>query len=506
MPIHIGSLHWGVRALLAKYRLADICPGDAFVCNDPYLAGGTHLPDISILTPVFIGDEIRFFTGNIAHHADVGGPVAGSVSGQSRSIFSEGIRLPLIRIQRAGIVDEDLIELIAENTREPIDRMLDLKTQIGANEKGAALLRAVISEYGLDTVETAIDDLLLYTRRRIATAIRDLPDGTYRSERFLDDDGVGDEPVVLAVEVTIAGDRLSFDFTGSGAEAAGAVNLSASSLEATLSYCVKALLDPEVPSNNGLLESFQAHAPPGTIVSPRPPAAVAARAVTSNRLAGAVFDALQHCLPEDRRMAANNDSTSLVAVSGWDDTLGRRFVYPESIGGGAGAFPDQDGIDAIHVHTVNSTNLPVEALEIEYPLFCRSYALVPDSGGAGRQRGGLGIEREIVALADGMSVTVRSDGHRFAAPGAAGGLEGSTTRITKIFADGREEAVASKCTLELARGDGIRVRTLGGGGFGDPHLRDGAALRDDLRSGKVTPKACLSDYGEDLAAQAMQDD
>ena len=504
MPIHIGSLHWGVRALLEKYPLPEIARGDAFICNDPYLAGGTHLPDISILTPVFVGNEIRFFTGNIAHHADVGGPVPGSVSGQSRTIIAEGIRLPLIRIQRDGVVDEDLIELIAENTREPLDRTLDLKTQIGANEKGAALLGAVVAEYGLETVETAIEDLLFYTGRRISEAVRDLPDGTYRAERFLDNDGVGSEPVALKVAATIDGDRLSFDFTGSGPEAAGAINLSASSLDATLSYCVKSLLDPGVPSNSGLLASFTVHAPEGTIISPRPPAAVAARAVTSNRLAGAIFDALQQAIPVDRRMAASNDSTSLVAMSGWDEARGRPFVYPESIGGGAGAFADRDGMDAIHVHTINSTNLPIEALEVEYPLSCRTYALVPDSGGAGRHRGGLGIEREIQALADGVTVTLRSDGHRFPAPGSAGGLAGSVTVITRIDGDGVEEDVPSKCTLELKAGDRIRVRTLGGGGFGEPSSRDSQALTDDLRTGKVTAEAARRDYGAAPVAAAMK--
>lgn len=504
MPIHIGSLLWGVRALLARYDLADIRDGDAFVMNDPYLAGGTHLPDISVITPVFVDGTLRFFVGNIAHHADVGGPVAGSVSGTSPTIFWEGIRLPPIRIARGGVADDDVIDLIAHNTREPEERRLDLRAQIGANRRGAALLRAAVADHGEAQIGRAIDGIIAYSARRIRAILASLPDGVYRAERHLDDDGAGSEPVPLAVAAEISGDRLSLDFTGSGPQAGGAVNLSPSSLEATVAYCVKAMLDPGVPANSGLLDAVEITAPEVSIVNPRPPAAVAARAVTSNRLAGAIFAALCQALPEDRRMASSNDSTSLIVLAGPDPARGTSYVYPESMGGGGGARYAEDGMDAVHVHTVNSTNLPIEVLENEYPLRCEEYALAADSGGAGQRRGGLGIVREIRALADGTALTVRSDGHVFPAPGAEGGSPGSTTRIRLIAADGSKAELGSKTSLTLNAGDRVRIETLGGGGFGPPALRPPDQIAADILDGKVTREAADRDYGPDRVAAALQ--
>lgn len=495
MPIHIGSLLWGVRALLSKAPA--LAPGDAFVMNDPYLAGGTHLPDISVITPVFVEGAPAYFVGNIAHHADVGGPTPGSVSGRSPDIFHEGIRIPPLAIARGGRLDEDVVALIAANSRDPQERALDLATQVGANQRGAALLAEVVADHGPAETRRACDALIAATAARLARAIAALPDGTHTATRFLDDDGAGSEPVPLTVAATVSGDRLSFDFTGCGAQAGGAVNLSRSSLEATVAYAVKALLDPQLAANQGLFDALSLTVPNGTIVSPRPPAAVAARAVTSNRLAGAIFDAMRPVLPRERQMAASNDSTSLVVLKG------DGYVFPESMGGGAGAFCDADGMDGVHVHTVNSTNLPVEALEAGYPLLCLRYALAQDSGGPGRQRGGLGLVREIEALEDDTRLTVRSDGHVFPAPGADGGGAGSLTRITLIRADGTAEPLASKSTAVLQKGDAVRFETLGGGGFGAPSERTPAALARDLEDGAVSEAAAREDYGDTLTDAAL---
>lgn len=502
MPIHIGSLLWGLRALLDRYALEEIAEGDAFVMNDPYLAGGTHLPDISVLTPVFVAGRITHFIGNIAHHADVGGPVAGSVSGQSPDIFWEGIRLPPIRIARAGVPDHDVIDLIAANTRAPTERQLDLTTQIGSNARGVALLQAVIAECGADEVAAAGDAIIAHTDARIRSGLQNLKDGTWTATRYLDDDGAGSDPVPLCVTATITGDHLTLDFAGSGPQAKGAVNLSTSSLEATVAYCIKALIDPQVAANGGLLDAVEIRAPHGSIVSPEPPAAVAARAVTSNRLAGAIFDALGPALSKDRRMAASNDSTSLVVFSGQTaDGLG--YVYPESIGGGAGAMTDCDGMDAVHVHTVNSTNLPVEVLETSYPLRCTRYAMVSGSGGAGRHSGGLGIAREVTVLEDGTQMTLRSDGHLFPAPGALGGQDGSVTRAKVIGVDGAETELSSKSSHTLNTGDRLLIETLGGAGYGDPAERAMFDLRADLLDQRIAPDTARAIYGADAVDAAL---
>ena len=502
MPIHIGSLVWGLRTVLARYTPDEFAEGDAFVMNDPYLAGGTHLPDISVLTPVFAAGRLTHFVGNIAHHADVGGPVAGSVSGQSPEIFWEGIRLPPIRIARGGVPDRDVIELIAANTRAPIDIQLDLKTQIGANSRGADLLRTVIDEAGPDEVEAAGSAIIAHTSKRIQAGIRNLNDGSWSATRYLDDDGAGSDPIPLCVTATVEGAHLTLDYEGSGPEAGGAVNLSASSLEATVAYCIKALIDPEIAANSGLLDAVEIRIPENSIINPRPPAAVAARAVTSNRLAGAIFDALRPALPEARRMAASNDSTSLVVLSGGAPG-GSRFVYPESMGGGAGAMSDQDGMDAVHVHTVNSTNLPIEVLETAYPLRCTRYALVSGSGGAGRHTGGLGIAREIMSLEEGTVMTLRSDGHLHPAPGADGGLPSGVTRAMVLDSDGAVNELASKSTRQLAVGDRILIETLGGGGFGPAEQRRCEDLANDLVNARLSLESAREIYGDGVVTAAL---
>lgn len=504
IPIHLGAMIGAVEAMLARYPLAAMKPGDAFIANDPYLAGGSHLPDISIITPVHQDGEVRFFCGNIAHHADVGGKTPGSTSGTSRSIFEEGIRLPIIRIARFGEIDEDLLELIAHNTRDPEERLLDLRTQIGTNVRGGAMLVQLIDRMGWPAVEQAVEDILTYTRRRLRNRVAALPDGVYRFERSMDDDGFPGEPVPIVCTATIAGDTLSFDFDGSGPQARGAINLPDSALKASIYYCVKAVLDPGLMPNQGIIDPIIITAPSGTIVNPKAPAAVAGRAVTSNRLCGAVFGALYQAMPEEKVMASCNDSTSAVSISGWHAGRGATYVYPESMGGGAGAFADRDGMDAVHVHTVNSTNLPAEALELEYPLLLEEYCLVPDSGGAGRHRGGMGMARQIRIRDDNTTFSARSDAHIIPAPGVAGGKSSNVTRILRNPGRPEEEILHSKASgLVLAAGEIIRVETLGGGGFGAPRERPLADLAADLREEKITRAAAEQDYGTDRVAEAL---
>lgn len=504
IPIHLGAMIGAVEAMLSRYPLKAMKPGDAFIANDPYLAGGSHLPDISIITPVHQDGEVRFFAGNIAHHADVGGRTPGSTSGTSRSIFEEGIRLPVIRIARGGEIDEDLLELIAHNTRDPEERLLDLRTQIGTNVRGGAMLAQLIERMGWPAVAQAIEDILTYTRRRLRNRVAALPDGVYRFERAMDDDGLPGEPVPIVCTATIAGDTLSFNFDGSGPQARGAINLPDSALKASVYYCVKAVLDPGLMPNQGIIDPIGISAPAGTIVNPKAPAAVAGRAVTSNRLCGAVFGALFQAMPEDKVMASCNDSTSAVSVSGWHAGRQATYVYPESMGGGAGAFADRDGMDAVHVHTVNSTNLPAEALELEYPLLLDEYCLVPDSGGAGRHRGGMGMARQIRVREDNTTFSARSDAHIIPAPGIAGGKASSVTRIVRNPGTALAENLHSKASgLVLAAGEVIRVETLGGGGFGDPQERPLAALAADLREEKITLAAAERDYGAARVSEAL---
>jgi N-methylhydantoinase B len=487
IPLHLGSLLGSVQAVLARYQIDRMRDGDAFVLNDPYLAGGTHMPDISIVTPVFIDGAVRAFAANVGHHSDVGGPVPGSISGRARSVFEEGLRLPVIRLVRGGELDEDLLALIAHNARDPDERSLDLKVQVAANARGVALTRELVHRMGLAAVTEAIDDLLAYTARRLRNRLRAMADGQSSFTAYLDDDGIDGDPVPIRANVTVRSDTLIADFTGTAPETRGAFNVPDSAMRATVYYTVKTLLDPELLPNSGMFDCIEIRTEPGTLVNPRFPAAVGARSITCNKIARALFGAFAGLLPQDRAMAASHDSVPAIIFSGPRRTGDGSFVYLETIGGGMGARSDADGMEAIHVHLTNTSNLPAEALENEYALLVDEYALVQDSGGAGRHRGGLGIARQIRAMRDGVVFSVRSDGHVLGAPGLAGGKPGGTARLIRNFGTEREEELSSKtASIVLAAGETVRIETGGGGGYGDPAERDLASVTADLRSGKVS--------------------
>jgi N-methylhydantoinase B len=503
MPMHLGSLMGAVMTVLERYRPEQMQEGDAFVCNDVFLARGTHQPDINIITPIFCDGRVKFFAANTGHHSDVGGPNPGSMSQSARSIFEEGIRIPVMRLVRAGVMDEDLLEMIAHNSREPAERILDLRAQVAVNERGAALMQRLVAADGIAATEAAIEALIAYTARRLRARIAALPDGEYSGERWMDGDGVpGGERIVLRAKVVVKGDDLLLDFAGSAPQARGALNVAPNALEATCYYAVKALLDPELPANSGLFGAIRISAPPGSIVNPKFPAATAARAITCNRLSGAIFDALNQVLPPEKRMAHSHDSVPALLVSG--ERRGGTYVYIETIGGGAGARHGSDGADAVQMHVTNSSNLPVEAFEIEYPLLIDEYGLVPDSGGAGEFRGGLGIARQISSRVDGSLLTARGEGHFVVAPGLDGGLAGGGARLRLEPGTERERELPTATTaMRMTTGLGVRLETPGGGGFGNPALRDPAALAADILDGKVSRVAAERDYGAAPVAAAL---
>ena len=506
IPLHLGSLMGGVTAVLARHTIEDMREGDAFICNDPFFAGGTHLSDITIVTPVFWNGKVEFFTANIGHHSDVGGSVPGSIDGGARSIFAEGIRIPVIRIVRAGELDDDLMNLIVQNTREPEERLLDLKVQIGTNERGATAVRELVEQMGFEAVQNAIEDVLAYTARRLRNRIRELPAGSYSYTGYLDDDGSGaTEPVPIKVTVQVEGENLHFDFAGSGPQAKGAVNLTISALEAVVYYAVKALLDPDLMPNSGMFDSVTVSAPPGTIVHAEPGAAVGARASSCQRVAGTIFGAFRDLLPPERLMASHNNSCPALTFSGpWVDRPGR-YVYLETLGGGAGASAEQDGMSAIHVHITNTLNLPAEALENEYSLLVEEYGVAENSGGSGRTRGGLGIARQIRARKDGTIFSVRSDGHVIAAEGLMGGLPGGTAKLYKNPGRPGTQVLHSKAAhVVLAAGEAIRLETPGGGGFGPPAERPLEELAKDLRDGVLSRDKAVRDYGAERTEAALR--
>lgn len=504
VPLHLGSLMGGVDAVLRSYRLEDMKAGDAFICNDPYLAGGTHMPDISIVSPVVIDGAVRFFTANIAHHSDVGGAVPGSISGAARTVFEEGIRIPAIRIADGGAIIDDVMRLIVANTREPDERLLDLRVQVATNARGVAMAQQLAAKTGLDEMLGSVDDLLAYTGRRLRSRIAALSDGEYTCTSYLDDDGQGGDPVAIVATARIAGDELTLDFAGTAPQARGAVNVPESALRATVYYSIKTLLDPGLPPNGGMCEAVRITAPEGCLVNPRHPAAVGARSITCNKIARAIFGAFAPLLPDENVMAAGHDAIPAIVFSGQRRGGAGPFVYLETIGGGAGARADADGMDAVHVHMTNTSNLPAEALEHEYPLMVDEYGLVPDSSGAGKHRGGVGIARQIRALQDGIIFSIRSDSHVIAAPGVFGGGDGGTADLIQNAGGPDARQRSSKSThIELTAGESMRLETAGGGGYGAPETRDPHALARDISDGILSRLKAEQDYGKALVAQAM---
>src|SRR3954447_13075970 len=490
IPLHLGSLLGAVEAVRHDFPLAEMREGDAFLCNDPYLAAGTHMPDISVVTPVFVAGEVRFFTANIGHHADVGGRVPGSIAADALSVFEEGIRIPATRIRAGtrsgGELDRGLLRLIAENTREPEERTLDLQAQIAANDLGARRMLELVAQTGIEAVTTAIDDILAYTAQRLRNRIAQLKPGSYSFTTYLDDDGGGNEKAPISVTVRVEGGRLDFDFAGSAPQSKGALNVPESGLKATVFYAVKALLDPGLLPNSGLFEAVRIAAPAGSIVNPAFPAAVGARSITCQRIAGAIFGAFRGLLPPENVMASSNDVLPAIVFSGRHRRHRRTYVYLETLGGGAGARLDRDGMDGVQVHVTNTSNLPVEALENEYPLLVEEYGLVPGSGGAGRSRGGLGIARQIRALEDGTVFGCRSDSHLTRAEGVFGGEPGAPGRLIRNPGRADEQGLPSKVSrLVLAAGESMRIETPGGGGAGAAAQRDPERLAEDIRSGKM---------------------
>ncbi len=461
MPVHLGAMPLSVRHAIDAFQLA---PGDVVVVNDPF-QGGTHLPDITAVSAVFIKGRRQpaFYVANRAHHADVGGMSPGSMP-LAREIYQEGIRIPPVMLVRGGVVDRGLMRLILANVRTPGEREGDLLAQMMSNRRGDERLREIVVKYGLPRVVRNMRALQDYSERMTRAAIRNLPDGTYRFKDFLDSDGVSDRPVKIQVAVTIHGDSAEVDFTGSDPQVAGPVNANyAVALSATM-YVFRCLMTEDVPYNAGLLRPIRVVAPERSVVNAGPPAAMAAGNVeTSQRITDVLLGALARAAP-DRIPAASSGTMNNLSFGGWDARRRQPFAYYETIAGGMGASAKGPGESAIHTHMTNSWNTPVEAFERQYPLRVSRYQVRRGSGGRGRHPGGDGIVREIEFLTP-CDVTILSDRRSRGPYGMAGGSAGAQGRNTLLRA-GKGERVPAKENFLTRTGDALRIETPGGGGWG----------------------------------------
>ncbi len=467
IPVHLGSMPLSV--VSAVNAFPDLKPGDVVILNDPF-RGGTHLPDLTLVTPVFIpGSDLPFgYVASRAHHADVGGMTAGSMP-VAREIYQEGLIIPPVKLMESGKLQQGIFDLILANVRTPHERSGDLWAQIAANLRGAQRFRDMVVRYGAVEVNRYMGELLAYTERMTRTLLRNLPDGQYSFTDSLDDDGVSHQPVPITATITITGDTARVDFTGTAAQQKGGINAVYAITLSAVSYVFRCLIGFDVPNNSGCLAPIQVVAPEGTVVNALSPAAVAGGNVeTSQRIVDVLLGALAQALP-DRIPAASQGTMNNVTIGGMDKRRAspQPFTYYETIGGGMGALPGSDGSSAIHTHMTNTLNTPVEALEYAYPLRVLRYEIRRASGGQGKHCGGDGIRRDIQVLAD-ANVTLLTERRRLQPYGLAGGQPGKTGENVLIRA-GNETTLPGKCSLELKPGDILSIRTPGGGGYEKDH-------------------------------------
>jgi N-methylhydantoinase B len=462
MPVHLGSMPMSVSAALDALTLG---PGDVALLNDPY-AGGTHLPDLTMVMPVYAGRSSRpkFYIASRAHHADVGGAHAGSM-GLSREIYEEGLRVPPVKILEGGRVVRDVMSMILANVRTPRECEGDLTAQIASCRIGERRLMGMVKKYGRREVASYGKHLLDYSAKMMAATISAIPDGVYRATDFLDDDGVTAQPQRITVTIRVRGTRAAVDFSGSAPQCAGSVNAVAAITQSAVFYVFRCLLDEEVPATSGLMRSIRVIAPLGTIVNARPPAAVAGGNVeTSQRIVDTLLRALARAIPS-RIPAASQGTMNNLSLGGLDRRHGSApFAYYETIGGGAGGGPGRRGASATQSHMTNTLNTPTEVLEHAYPVRVLRYGLRSGSGGHGKFSGGDGIIREIEMLAD-MQVGILSDRRKLQPYGLSGGIPGHAGK-NEIVVNGRARPLPSKCTFYAPAGAVIRIETPGGGGWG----------------------------------------
>jgi N-methylhydantoinase B len=464
IPVHLGSMPLSVQEGIRGFNFS---PGDMIILNDPY-HGGTHLPDITLINPIFVDEsgthELFGFVANRAHHSDVGGMTPGSMP-LSRELFQEGVIIPPLKLMKGGVVNQELMDLLLANVRTPEERAGDLRAQIAANKKGAERTNELVYRYGRREVEHYMFGLLEYAENITRQLINGLPNGTYRFQDCMDDDGFDAEPAVIAVAITIEGDEAIVDFAGTSPQRRGSINaVYAITLSAT-HYVFRSLIGLDVPTNSGCMVPINVIAPEGSLVNARPPAAVAGGNVeTSQRIVDVLLGALAEANIE-RVPAASQGTMNNLSIGGWDPDRGRQYAYYETIGGGMGAGHKGDGADAIHTHMTNTLNTPIEALEFAYPFRVTRYEIRRGSGGLGRFKGGDGIIREIELVHD-AQVTLLSDRRQFCPYGLAGGDSGQAG-CNLLIRGGSEQTLPGKISLEAKAGDTISIQTPGGGGYGE---------------------------------------
>ena len=494
IPIHLATLIPAVAEIIKTYPTERMREGDTFILNDPY-CGGTHLPDIAVVLPIFHREKLIALAGAMTHHQDVGGMAAGSVPTNATEIYQEGLRIPPLKLRDAGVFNDTLVRMIRQNVRIPDTVMGDLNAQLAACTVASRRLGEVAERYGHNQLAAIFDELLIRSEAMTRAALRAIPPGTYRFVDYLDNDGIElERQIRIEVAVTVKDGDIEFDFAGTSAQVKGPLNCVPSGSLAAACFAVRALTDSAIPTNGGCFRPVTLKLPKGSLVNPEAPAPVNARTSTIKRITGCMIGALAPVLPGKVPAAAAGE---LLVMAFGGRSRGQAYVVGELVASGSGASHGRDGVDVVETDATNCMNLPAEAMEMEAPIRIHRVALREDSGGPGEFRGGLGVVREYEILAGEVAFSHRGERHFSAAAGAAGGGEGAMARSVITRSDGSEVVIPSKIATTLAEGDRLLVETAGGGGYGDPRARAREAVRADVANGKVSRKAAREVYGRE---------
>jgi N-methylhydantoinase B len=491
VALHLGAVPDAVAAMLAKFG-KDLAPGDVIIFNDPY-NGGMHLPDIFMFKPIFLGGKLQGHAVVIAHHCDVGGRVPGSNAADSTEIYQEGLRIPPLKLYDKGVANETLLSLIRQNVRLPDLVIGDLEAQLATCSIGEREFCRLLEKYGVAESRGYFTKLMDYGEALTRKAISAWPDGTYSFTDYIDGDGLVDQRIPIVCAITVAGDHLNVDFAGSAPQVKGAINSTLSFIKSATYLTIRCALDQDVPNNAGVYRCITVTAPKGSILNPEIPAAVAARALTGYRVVDAVMGALAKIVP-DRVVAAGEGGNTVIAFGGRDADTREPFILVDMINGAWGARAGKDGIEGVTNPSQNMSNMPVETLEDRFPILVEEYGFRPDSCGAGRYRGGLGLVRQYRLLAPSATMQIRADRHTHRPYGLFGGHPAAPS-LNVLRSDGNYKTLPSKTTCEIKVGDALRHEQAGGGGYGDPLERDVGRILEDVADEKISQDHARREYG-----------
>jgi len=493
IPVHLGSMQLAVQKGLEKFK-GKLENGDMILFNDPYISG-THLPDITLTCPIFHESKIVAYSANKAHHSDVGGKAPGSMAGDATEIYQEGIIIPPVKFVKRKSIDEEIASILLSNIRTPEMRLGDLRAQMAANLLGRQRVLELVDRYGVETLHEAMEDIMTYSERRMRIEMSKMPKGNYSAEDYLENTGTSSKKVKIKVTITIKKNQLIIDYTGTDKQVNGPVNAVLGVTLSGVHYALRSLTDPTIPMNDGCYRPAKIHVPEGTLMNPTPPAPVAGGNVeTSQRNVDVLLKAFAQILPE-KVCAACQGTMNNIAVGGINPENRKPWTFYETIAGGFGGRRGIDGVDAIHTHMTNTMNTPIEAIETVYPIRFLKYELRENSGGPGKWRGGVGLERSWMLLAPSATLSVLAERTKIPPWGLYGGKNGAKGEHYIIKPSGKRIKLKSKCTIEIEKDDVFVVRTPGGGGYGNSLEREPKLVLDDVLNGLVRLEAVKEDYG-----------